>query len=773
MLKKILGFFITVLLLVSGSVCVFADDGLEYSAYYDFENYNGKYGSGTLPGDDWTLKFDNLNLKEFGSYYDEERESKCLQVGSSNRPTVWFGQTFKSGKVHITYYVKTDATGNGTGIMMYDARNGDEKKKLINNNYFMRPLVHRGDLVGYRQQWDDWYSVTKVFDNDNEWHRVDILTDELSNTTPGVAIYWDGALVNEKPLTSSVFTGLKALGFQSEGGTTYYDDILIKRFYGDNGFSGEVSGSERVSAEDGELNIKLRDTVNPDMIVKENVIIKNLNTGDAVENFLVEDVTEDSFKICFQGEIKRGIYSLILNDSVRTKILDLSMSEEVIFRTEYETKKVNRNFADESFDEYSDTDGTLPYGWLYFDNETENAVSVQDKAEGYALGFENVGSVSNPIKAVMPYEFEIPAGLEFDLSFDVYNENMSWYLYSYNDEISEEGGVSENTVMIAQTNAKGNLYYSNDGKTTTRIHKDFILTPGKWHNVKVKVKPEKANTTTYIITIDDTDAKEIEVARDYYNIKTSGIGIGYLPQGEENKLYIDNLKVSADVEAYVPEIEELNVIDAGGNVIDMFTNSVSLTSQIQRIDVLMNTAIDENNILESIVFAQNGEPLDYYYETEKIDGSSKISLHFDTLLEPGCEYKISAVNVQSAFSDELVMDTKIEKVFITKEDASVKLIENNLDKENGKYTLIIAKNNNADVKYTVMVSGYKNKTVGNESYKKLETVEYMPVELMSGYEGIVYAEFDLKEFSECDEIKTFLWRYPNNEIIDTNNAQLD
>lgn len=780
--------FVSVLTLMVCALSIFtfktdvlADDNREYSAFYDFNDYTAAYGSWQLPGDEWGFRpFGQDYLKgRIGSEYDDKRGNRVLKVGSGAMPTLFFGQLFNTGQVHISYYVRTTAHGGANGPSLYDARNGESGREITNSNYYMRPLVTTANSVSYRKNMSDWNEETQVYENDDKWHRIDIFTSELSSGSPGISMYYDGKEINPEPLTNSLFKGIKAIGFGCaanwQGGEsetavfTWYDDVYVKRYYDKDGFDAEIKGNSQIP-KDGEIYVTLHETVNSDMLVKENISIKNITTNQEVTDFIVDEVTNGGFKIKFSG-LSSGMYNLILKDNVKSDYFDLSMTKPVYFSTEPEKVSVSASFLEENFDDYTEQN-TLPSGWVNIDDaETASYFQPSDGKSGNALGALNVpqSSTDNVVRLARDFSGSVPKGTEFDISFDVYSDASYWYLDVFNSLVSDSK-AAKGRILSGQGNK---LYYSANGSSMSQIS-GVNIAEKKWHNIRIKIKPNADNSakSDYIISIDGGGDITVTASRNFGEKPARSMAIGYLPNGDENTFRIDNIKVSAGIEATVPEIESISLIDVSENKINLITDSDKVTSFIEKAVIGFNTMIDEKNVSNYV--SVSGKENDSTYSLSEVDGKSILTIEFSRLLMPNATYTLSIDNVPSVYSNSIVMKNGYSKSFNTTDDGGIRLARDERSEADGKHYVWIAKTDDSIGKYSFIMSGYKNisKTEGKTAtiYQYLEKAEYFPIIMDSEYKGIQRYEFNLSDFAGCDSVKSFLWNYPTNKRVNSVNG---
>ena len=148
------------------AVCGYAADFKETSMYYDFNNYDSGFGSGSGPDDNWDyaymqdanknyIKSEKRNC--FGGVYDSDKNSNVMQIkaggGKSGEPVLKFGDILKEGQFHISFDLKIQSLGGEFYIGLYDGTNmSNEKDKVLETNYSIGPWFKPNKNIIYSYQ---------------------------------------------------------------------------------------------------------------------------------------------------------------------------------------------------------------------------------------------------------------------------------------------------------------------------------------------------------------------------------------------------------------------------------------------------------------------------------------------------------------------------------------------------------------------------------------------------------------------------------------------
>ena len=118
---------------VYGGNAVFADNGEEYYYFCDFEGYSAAMGSGIVPDENWGT----TSQLRFGSE-EEEDGNTAFKLMAGGEALLFFGQMFKSGRLHVSFDIKFSGDTLYAYNKLYDGRNPDDARTLsANDNYSM------------------------------------------------------------------------------------------------------------------------------------------------------------------------------------------------------------------------------------------------------------------------------------------------------------------------------------------------------------------------------------------------------------------------------------------------------------------------------------------------------------------------------------------------------------------------------------------------------------------------------------------------------------
>lgn len=811
-MKKLSAFLIMLFFAGILAVPAAADDGEEFELLYDFEEYNAEVGSRVMPDENWDYEPTNGNRHKFGSYYDIQTGNTALQIAYQGEPMLWFGRTVSEGKLHVSFKFQFIGETRNCMPMFYDGRTAGGAYDISIDNYskigFLNSPVgglrwyqtdpgstNAFSMIGWNAQTSDLEIVA------GKWYRFDMITTEISAEDACADYYLDGVRINQSPVYFAQSLGFKSLAFRCEGGNNgdvmLLDDVRVSRFFGEEGITGSIQGNKQVSLENGSLNIVLSENVDVEMLISENIKITNITAGCAVTDFIVSDVKENSFTIQFTGTLMPGIYNLILDEDIRGGVLNTHMIKPVEFRTEYQTEEIRRTYMSVNFDDYTgmteqgaqmqnkvEDNSTLPQGFRNIGCLSQtyavSAVGRSGLAEDRALGFENPPSSRTAARFIYEFQEAVPALCTYEVSFDIKQENMYWYMYLLEPGDNDAGnvGYTENTALASE-NSAGNLYYAAE-RTEYRIIKinDLIVSPKEWHSVKLRVEPRLDGPAIYTIAVDGGEGRSFRVNRDFDVNATIGIGFGYIPvRNEDGSLYIDNVKVYSDMQVLYPEVEQISYINYDGTALN---EQDSMSTLMHKIYVDFNTAVDAESARDKIRLTGTGTELAYNIEFEAIEGRTRAVLTLTNLLEKGERYQINVADgILSKFSSEIGSQVGMTKEFTTRRDTAFRLFENSVDEVTQKYRGKLVKNNGAEGKFTIAVAGYRNviKIIDGENIAvpELVGIQYVPIEVEKDTKGILEIELDLAFGVQCDVYKTYFWTYPSQHNVtlgDMNEIQI-
>jgi|GEM_PF-1765262 len=779
---------------------VLADDGEAFSFFYDFENYKAEVGSGIQPDSNWIFLTNLSGRKNYGSYYDPVENNTAMQIRSSGEPVLMFGRNVTQGKLHISFDIKFSANTRRVLVLFYDGRSGDDATTILTDNYSKTIFLNSPEAGQIRyfissnvtstqsmMGWD--YRIANINYDALQWHRIDIVTTEISDSKANANYYIDGQLINEYPVYFSSSKGFKSFALRCESLSdssapdyVLVDNLSVTRYYGEKGIEGKVIGSDRVPLENAEIEIKLSENINPDMLIPNNIKITNTVSGEEITDFDVVEASANRFKIKFNQKLKSGVHTLMLSSNIRGGVLNSCMLKPVEFRTEYLYEYKYTEFANIDFNDYTympnsstmpedEDNSTLPHGWRNIGRlEQTYAQSVPGRSgeeKDFALGFVNPAESGVQSRFVYEFPIEIPPETEYSVEFDLLYENMYWYTYLLEPgDVNPDNPNNAQNIAIASTNAEGNIFYAKT-RTTSQVTKtDLTVSANEWHTIKLRVIPKSgsvSSVTSYAISVDGGEEYVVDTERVFGTNPTVGIGFGYVPAKDKNgKMYIDNVKVSGNLKFLYPEVDKISFVNYDGKEL---AAQDEMTSTLYRIIVDFNTVITEESVKRCIKVRQGGKDLNYDYDIESNNGNTTVVIKFDKLLEPSEKYTLNiSEDVSSWYSPDVKSIVSYTKSFTSKNDATFKMYENDIEENpSGKiYKVKFVKNNDAVGMYTIAVAGYKTvMRVMDGQEKQMEEltgIKYIPFVVNAESKGVF--EYELEIDFNSEYIRTYLWNYP-------------
>lgn len=789
---------------------VLADDNAEFELFYDFEDFNANYYSNILPDEHWDFRA-TTNRKV--ASFQEESGNKTLQLGGWQSGILFFDRLITSGKMHISFDIKMSSDNLRTLFILEDGRinagKGDELRESgMAANKYSRTFRLFGDTgeVFYNKQngrdetytgnltigWTDFKSEGFSNMDFKQWHRIDMVTTEMSKSDARIQYYIDGQPVLPKPLYFAESAGFKGFyiynyaGKNSSGGeltvTDANDYVLVdnlsgKRYFDEVGLRGKPQGDGKVELTNGEMTVRLTERVDKELLTKDNMTIKGGVNNKTLTNYTVQtiddsinkDGTTDRFKVKFSGEIDMGSYTITLSDKIKGTSLELPMITPIEFRTAPKIKHIEAVYLNDNFDDYTD-DTNLPSGWSYqpTPNGTYHKQGVHED-NGYALGIEN-DKTSGAVRMIKQLASSTAPGVDYTVNFDVYSENMYWYLYLLENGDFDENtkGYDENVAVTAKSGGQISYAEERTKKANQMTKINGLTAPEKqWNNVTLTVafndgKPQ------YKIKVNDSETYTVDIKRDFATKGTEGIGFGYYYSGggtEDSKLYIDNVKVTSAMDAIYPEVESMEFINAEGNTV---ATDNGVTSALDKIRINFNTQVDEEAAKENITVTSIEGTAEYVTDVYVTGDKSVAEVTFPYLLTEDSNYTISVgKGISSKYTDEVSSLIATSRSFKTMEDASFKVIKNEVEKNTSggySYNLTLVKNTDSAINMTAVAAVYEKVTIGDKSYDKLTDVKYIPIEVGADTKGI-YNYTTAVSASDEAEVKTMLWKWSGNQKV--------
>ena len=767
-----------------------ADDGSVYMAFYDFEDYSAAHGSGIEPDENWgNVKYlGNAGKSNYGSYYDGPEHGTVLRVTRSGEPNLFFGQVMRTGKLHISCDIKIIGNSLRAMFIGYDARNPDDPKTVSNADYYawLIRLNSYNGLVDYTYLGTSQRDEIDMGYTPEEWHRIDIVTTELSSTSPSLQYYLDGVLVNQETISIPANSLMKSFGLRADPNTgqtveendcILLDNVRVERYFGERSLTASAL-TEAVALQDGVLNVNLSEPVDPSRLTKSNVRITHMASGNSVDNFSIENASNGGFTVRFDGAIEAGRYQLMLQSGVVGDIFKSPMATPLIFRTEDAVKVVTSTFADEDFDDYTAADGALPPGFVNLEGAsfTPRSLSGADGTDDdHAFGFENEAAARTVTRFMYRFGTPVLSGSPFDVEFDVYAQNAYWYLYLGEEGDFDAGNTDYNqNVAIATANSAGLIRYADSRSSIASGDIDSALTapPGQWNHVRLSVIPNDSGSV-YRVSVNGGTEYEVTTQRRFEG-GVYGFGLGYIALSAGCDVRFDNVKIEGTMNIIYPMVNTAAVYACDGSEI---AAAGAATSLISHAVLEYNTRVDTETAKARIALRnRSGSAVGCEYLFEEMNDRTYVTLRFPALLDPGEQYTLTAdAGVASAFDSEVTATDPFSLSFVTEDTADFKLFGEQLDTENGQYTISFAKNNDAEGRFYVAVCAVETVTRSIDGVEteveQLKGIRYVPVDISAEDRGIFTYSVDAPFIAEEADIRTYIWNWPSLTKVLTDSIQ--
>ena len=379
------------------------------------------------------------------------------------------------------------------------------------------------------------------------------------------------------------------------------------------------------------------------------------------------------------------------------------------------------------------------------------------------------------IKRAM-YQFTSPIesteGL--DISFDAYVSGAKMYFYLADEGDFDTTTTDYNKNALICIDKYGDVYYAN-GRTdnpSSDIGTGLNLTPGEWHNIRIRIVPDNNEDKSYLyISADDGEEYRCATSRPFHKGSAYGYGVGYLSPSSDKDIRIDNVNISGSITAYYPQVESIVAYDGLGNTVDL---SNSPTAMISEIRADFNTYVS-HNLDGLITVTEDGSemPLNYEVTDDNDTYKSTLIIHFDGLLNPLREYKI-LINegIPSAYSNDVTSFLKYSTELVVNNELGFKCNDFGYNSTERIAKVTFSKNNSDEGSYIYAVAAYKRVTVKNndgEDVEKLVLVgmDYTPITISANDIGKIECKVKYNGNTDgVDEYKTFLWKYPKLEKLE-------
>lgn len=763
--------------LAANPVGTWAANGDGGMYFYDFDGYTGAVGSGSGPDENWGC----FGGKSFGAYNSDDEHGTVMKMKAGSEPSFLFGEKVNSGRVQLSFDAKMTNENIRTMIFFYDGR----QDEITNMDYYSKPLYlncYAPNTLQYYTPPTSWtYKLADVEYNSTEWHHFDIISTELSESTASVNVYMDGQQLNMEPLNIASSKGLHTWSFKCAGitGTTtgaedgmLLDNVLVRRFAKDSGFIASITDGSRFPVENGRISVVTSERLKTPPTA-ENIVIRNTVTGKTVTNFRVENYTGQSFDIVFNGKVDYGRHNISFKNT-RGEISDENLSSVLVADTEYKSELSEKTHLSLDFNDYQSTDGSLPSGFECLESGVElyakSAPGKSGETGDFAMGFSGMPGERATKRVMYRFDEPVPQNTELELQFDIYGENATQYFYlAEQGDFSTENPDYKNNSLIS-VNQNGQVRYASGRSAApdTLLDSSLALESGQWHNFKIKIHTDlKTGTNRLVIAIDGGDEYTVPVSRRFTETAIYGFGVGYAKTlSADGEVRFDNIQFVKRQMVYYPEVDEMAVFDGLGNKVDLNGRE---TSMISRVEAYFNEIIS-TELDEFITVTEDGNPYPFRYEvTDNMNiGRSTLTIYFDGLLNPLCEYKVSIKRgvpsrTFSSVTSFIDYSTTIKSI----KDTSFKCVDNGYNAETGEASVTFSKNNGMSGTFLYSVAAYKNVTgTDGKVTRKLTDIRYMIIDITAQDTGVMTYTLTLDGASDADEIETYIWRYPKLERLE-------
>lgn len=774
---------------------VSAEHGDNGVYFYDFEDYTASFGAGQGPDEHlktvkiWDgTKENQFNYKNYGAGTDPETDSGHNGVmieKSASFPSFQFPNAITKGKMKISFDMKVVDPNNKSAPCFWLYGGIDDKLDRTTDEMHLLWFNYGGNgLARYAKYCAAWNATNPLNDFDYEdakqWNHYDFVFSEASSaSTPIINGYINGKLAFEGTLRNNAAAkSIRTFGIWMEGGDSesrvYVDNFYAKHFMGKDVFTADTYGDNTFDINDGKIRIAMTER-SEEPITKDNISVTNVTTGKPVTNFDVVNYTGQSFDIQINGKVDYGRHDINFKN-VKGELTGDNISGSVTAYTEYKSIDVQTSTSID-FNDYNATDGSLPQGFENLEGETElYATSVVGKNGNgdYALGFSGIPSDDWKTRRVMN-RFESPVdgmgGLE--ISFDLYNKDSVGYFYlAENDDFDTTNNNYKKNALIS-VDSDGELYYAkNRTASPTDTVSGVNLTPGQWHNIKVRVEGDAENDKTYLyISADGGTEQKVETNRRIDKTSVAGIGVGCMGTGyddSEPEVKIDNIKLIGKVSSYYPQVETIKAYDGLGNQVTLTGEDSAMISELR---IKFNTYVNHN--LDGLIkVTEDGKeiPLSYEVTDNRVDYTSTVSVKFENLLSRLREYNVSvSAGVPSAYNDDIKSYISYSTDIVANNDVGFKCGDHGYDDANGSATVVFSKNDSSAGKYIYAIAGFKTVTKQTEDgeiqVKQMTGMKYIPIDITADNMGRFEYTVEYKD-NNAMEYKTFLWKYPKTEKLE-------
>lgn len=786
--KRLLSLAVIILLLIGTCTVPYV-----YSAevegdilfFNDFEGYTASINSGVGPDDNW-IAISGSGKTRFGAYdTNDEGHNTVLAETDNGEASLYLGGKVVDGKIHIAFDVKMTSNQMQLLPLFYNGRASNDLSDINVANYGKAVYLNglAPDTLSHFTTLTGWTQVESPLPyTSTEWHRFDIISTDMTGDKGTLLYYMDGQQVNSTAIGMTTFGGMLTLSFRTEAlsddtatadDMVFIDNVYVHKFSGEETLAAHIQGNKRIDTTDGSFTAVLTDRVDPATLTKDNITIRNKESGKSVVNYDIIPTSDRSFKVQFNGEITPGRYSLSLSDAIKGIMFPNMVSSVTEFSTDYKKDYVTLEYMNESFDDYTTVDGSLPDGFIDPDNgATTFATSMAGRtgeAEDYGFGFTGIEPSRNLRRFLHEYESYIPPNSAYTIEFDVYADNAAWYLF-----LPEEGDFNFQNSDAAYNSAisvdtGGTMYYSDSRSifTTRQVAGIESIPGGQWHHISLDVKPDTASQkTVYEISVDGGETVSVDTTRAFYENLTAGIGFGYVVTTGDANLCFDNVMVICKNRLiYYPEADTVTLYGYDGNEISVEDN---ITPMVGCLVAEFNTLVEDD--FDSLIeVTENGEPYPVRYELvhDLKKEKSTLTIYFDNVLTPLLKYTITIhEGIRSYYRSDITSFLSYNISFQTYKDEAFEIGDMSYSEQAKAASISIFKNSDREGKYIFAVCAYekaeKQKDGVSVQVDELADIAYTIIDIGTEENGnLVYTvPFEAPAGSE---IRCFLWEYPKLE----------
>lgn len=482
-----------------------------FELYNSFNGYSNKARFGYLPDG---VKAQSNRKHGISLFCDaDEKYGEAISITKNAQPDFYFGKTLDSGKLHISFDIRSNGTEDTGGINVgfYDTRKSVDCSTIERNSYSYAIKMNNGNVAAY-QRFDDttdandmigWtpnYHKGVTYDK-NKWHTVDLFYDfDIKQAN----YFFDGNALNTVPIGIKESKGFKSLFFVGMSATDIYciDNLSVVQYKNNERMGYIVNSFENQNSKT--FYIHMQDSIAE--IKKSDVLIRNRD-GSSVEFNM----------ICSERWIQIDIENLIKNNEY---IIDLSKirgnrhnglgKENLIYKV---AKDNDYHFFD-NFDSYKNNDlgeweKTVPENVSLVGSEDENkAVKIVSAEQG-----DNSGIMHFFTSAITNDDFSVEMSLKYNAAFDI-------AFLDEDENIVNVAGVKINGVIGCYNKASSTNNSVSNGRLSTP-YPDFKIDGSSEKYNRLKVIVDRKNKKYTIVTA----TQKYDFEFDYALGNVVGIGI--------------------------------------------------------------------------------------------------------------------------------------------------------------------------------------------------------------------------------------------------------